>query len=197
MTGLEKIVEQILEDANAEAENILNAAKQEADAIIKKAESDAAKLKTQSDEKIAIEQTGGEAKAKSSSDLKKRQAILLAKQEMINEVLDRSYDEILHMDDRQYFDMIEKMIEKFALAKEGEICFSQKDMDRLPAGFDKKADAIAKAKGGALQVSEVPVPIEGGFILTYGGIEENCSFKALFNAEREKLADKVHAFLFA
>ena len=75
MTGLEKIVEQILEDANAEAENILNAAKQEADSIIKKAESDAAKIKAQSDEKIAIEQTGGEARAKSSSDLKKRQAI--------------------------------------------------------------------------------------------------------------------------
>lgn len=197
MTGLEKIAGQILEDANAEAETILNAAKKEADAIIKKAEKDAGKVKAQSDEKISLNKVSGEARAKSSSDLKKRQAILLAKQEIINEVLDKSYAEILNMDDKQYFGMIEKMIEKFALAKDGEICFSEKDLGRLPADFEKKAEKVAKAKGGTLKVSNTPVSIEGGFVLVYGGIEENCSFKALFNAEREKLADKVHAFLFA
>lgn len=197
MTGLEKIVEQILEDANAEAENILSAAKQEADAILSKAESDAEKVKTQSDAKISIEKKSGEARAKSSSELKKRQAILKAKQEMIQEVLEKAYDTVLQMDDEPYFAMIEKMIEKFVLPKNGEICFSSRDIDRLPKDFAAKVETIAKTKGGVLKVSKQPAQIEGGFVLVYGGIEENCSFRAIFNAEKEQLADKVHAFLFA
>ena len=34
--------------------------------------------------------------------------------------------------------------------------------------------------------------MDGGFVLTYGGIEENCTIKALFDAKREELSDKVN-----
>ena len=45
--------------------------------------------------------------------------------------------------------------------------------------------------------NEVLAEANGGFVLVYGGIEENCSFEAMFAAQREKLQDQVHAFLFA
>ena len=35
-----------------------------------------------------------------------------------------------------------------------------------------------------------------GFVLVYGGVEENCSAGALFASQRDELADKVHAMLF-
>ena len=35
------------------------------------------------------------------------------------------------------------------------------------------------------------------FVLIYGGIEENCTFPALFDAKREQLQDLVHRLLFA
>ena len=38
--------------------------------------------------------------------------------------------------------------------------------------------------------------MSGGFILVYGGIEENCTIRALFDAERDELSDKVHGLLF-
>ena len=39
--------------------------------------------------------------------------------------------------------------------------------------------------------------MDGGFVLLYGGIEENCTVRALFDARREALQDQVHALLFA
>lgn len=89
------------------------------------------------------------------------------------------------------------MIEKFALTEAGEIRFNEKDKKRLPAGYDKTAAGAAAKKGGKLSLSDETCEIDGGFILVYGGIEENCSFEAIFAAERESLQDQVHTLLFA
>lgn len=196
MTGLEKIVEQILNDANSQSEEILENANKKADEIIAQAQAEADKIKSQSDEKIALEKNNGEIRAKSSADLKKRQAILKAKQEIINNVIDKAYGKILAMKADEYFAMLEKIIEKSAQAKAGEIRFSAKDAGRLPQGFDKRVADIASKCGGSLKVSDTTVDIDGGFVLIYGGIEENCSIKAMFNADREGLADKVNNILF-
>ena len=88
------------------------------------------------------------------------------------------------------------MLEKYALPKAGSIVFSDKDKARLPQGYADTVAKIAEAHGGSLKVSDDTCDIEGGFVLIYGGIEENCSFKAMFNAEKEQLADKVNSFLF-
>ena len=54
----------------------------------------------------------------------------------------------------------------------------------------------AAGKGGALSLSRDAKEMSGGFILVYGGIEENCTIRALFDAERDELSDKVHGLLF-
>ncbi len=71
------------------------------------------------------------------------------------------------------------------------------DLKRLPAGFEKEISAIAAKKGGSLTLQKESKGIENGFILVYGGIEENCTFKALFNTQRDALQDKIHQELFA
>ena len=45
-------------------------------------------------------------------------------------------------------------------------------------------------------MSDETIDTTGGFVLSYGGIEQNCTFKALIDAEREKLTDKVTKVLF-
>lgn len=197
MTGLDKIVEQILADARASADNIIKEANASADTIIAEANAQAAKAKAQAENKIELVKTTGAARAKSSSDLKRRQAILKAKQEIITDIIAKSYDEILGMDDAAYFAVIDKMLAKYALPKSGEVSFNKKDLSRLPAGYESKVADLAKANGGTLTISKNTVDIEGGFVLTYGGIDENCSLKAMFNSEKEKLADKVNALLFS
>ena len=64
-------------------------------------------------------------------------------------------------------------------------------------GFEVEILCIAKVMGGALVLSEETRDINGGFILIYGGIEENCSFQAMFNSRKDELSDKVHEVLFS
>ena len=66
----------------------------------------------------------------------------------------------------------------------------------MPQDFEKKIAAAAEAKGGSLVLKKEPKAIEDGFILVYGGIEENCTLKALFDAKKDELQDKVNEILF-
>ena len=196
MTGLEKIVEQILEEANSQSDIILEEANKKAEQILEAARTEAEKIKAGSDEKLSHEKTGGMAKAQSSADLKKRQAILKAKQEMIQAVIKQAYNGLLDMEVDRYFHMMERMIEKAVQPKNGQIRFSKKDLERLPAGYEKQIPNIAKAHGGELTLSEIASDIDGGFVLVYGGIEENCSLSAMFHANKEEMADKLNSLLF-
>ena len=50
-------------------------------------------------------------------------------------------------------------------------------------------------ENGSLTVSRTPADIENGFVLRYGGIDENCSLRALFEEKRETLQDIVNKIL--
>ena len=100
------------------------------------------------------------------------------------------------METKAYFEVIAKMIGRFALPKEGEILFSAKDLERMPEGFQKEIARMAEEQGGSLTVSKETRQMEGGFVLVYGGIEENCSFRALFDSRKDELQDKVNRLLF-
>jgi V/A-type H+-transporting ATPase subunit E len=197
MTGLEKIVEQILADARLKSEEIKKAAEAEAGQILEDAQKNAGRTKTQSAERINIDKKNKAARAKSSADLKKRQALLSAKQEIITDIIDKAYDKMLNLDTEEYFLCIEKLISRYASDKKGKVFLSEKDLKRAPKGFAEKVAEAGKQAGGSLVLADESRNIDGGFVLGYGGIEENCSFKAIFSSERERLADKVNQFLFA
>ena len=196
MTGLEKIVEQILEEANTQSDMILEDAQKKADQIIEDAKVEADKIKAGSAEKVSHVKADGMARAQSSADLKKRQPVLKAKQEIINEVIGKAYNGMIDMEVDRYFHMMERMIGNAVQPKSGQISFSAKDMERLPAGFAKRVSEIAKAHGGDLTLADKASDIDGGFILIYGGIEENCSLAAMFHAQKEEMADKLNSLLF-
>ena len=120
-----------------------------------------------------------------------------AKQEVIAQVLDKAYEALNGKSDEEYFDLIRKMLDKFVLDSEGDIYFSEADLKRMPSGFEKEIEAVAEKKGGKLTLSKTSKEIENGFILVYGGIEENCTFRSLFNTQRDVLQDKIHQELFA
>lgn len=197
MTGLDKIINQILDEANNSASAILEEAREKAEEIMAAAALEADKAEKDIQEKSASALKSFQERMVSSSDLKRRTAILQAKQEIIASVMAKSYDTFLNKEDAQYFAIIEKMISKFALAQEGTIYFSPKDMARMPQGFEAVIQKIAADKGGSLTLSRETRNLEGGFVLAYGGIEENCSFKALFDSKRDELQDKIQAVLFS
>lgn len=197
MAGLDKIISQIKEESGEATAQILASAREEAKQILAQARRDAEA------ECADIERRSGQAVAsilergRSAADLKKRGSVLARKQQLIGTTIARAKAELKGMDGDDYFEMILKLAVKSAQAGKGELLFSEKDLARVPEGFEDKLNAVLKEKGAALHISSATRDIDGGFVLTYGGIEENCSIDALFDSAHEALQDKVQEILFS
>ena len=189
MTGLEKMVSQILEEADASAAVMISDAEKKAAEILGEAGEKADKIRQQ--------RKSYEERTASAADMKKRTAVLAAKQELIGKVIADACDRVKNLDEGKYFEILKSMAEKYLLPREGEICFSKKDLERMPANFREEIKGLAQKKGGTLEISGEARNIDGGFILVYGGIEENCSIDAMFAEKRDELLDQVRKILFA
>lgn len=197
MAGLDKIKSQILNEANQSAQQTLAEAKEEAEKILNAAKEEAAKASGAIEEKSKIELAGCKDRVASSVDLQKRTRVLAAKQELISSFLQKAYSSLDSMEASAYFDLLLKLLDKYAQPKDGTFCMSARDLGRLPQGYETKIQEIARKKGGTLKLSQESIRIENGFVLDYGGIEENCTFSALFEEKRDELSDKIRGLLFA
>jgi V/A-type H+-transporting ATPase subunit E len=103
---------------------------------------------------------------------------------------------IQNLDDEKYFHLLERLFEANVSAASGILYLSEKDLTRMPETFKKNVLAIAKSKGGLVEISAEPQKIESGFILAYGDIEENCTIKSLFMANTDRLKDIANEKLF-
>ena len=196
MTGLEKIIQKILDDTKAATQQTISAAEIEAAAIEEEAQKSAAQQAKETSRSAdeAVEESAK--RAQSAAELLRRQKILQAKQEIIYDVIEKAHRTLNALPNDAYFDVIVKLTAKAALPQRGDIIFSLKDRERLPVNLEQRLKEAVKEKGGSLEISDETRDIDGGFVLIYGGIEENCSFNALFEAERERLIDRVHELLF-
>ncbi|MCD8362694.1 MAG: hypothetical protein LUC98_07005 [Lachnospiraceae bacterium] len=196
MRGLEKITDQIQEEAKAAAAERIRAAQREADELLVRAREECAALEAEGERKSAAARKNYESRMRSSAEQQRRTALLAAKQEIIAEVLDQAYATLKNEDVQSYFLTMEKLLKTYELTGAGEIYFSEADLGRMPRDFEKKIHAAALEKGGSLVLHKEPKNIEDGFILVYGGVEENCTLRALFHAKRGQLQDKVNEILF-
>mgnify|MGYP000029144555 FL=1 len=197
MTGLEKIIQVIEAEGKAKAESILAEANEEAEKIIASAKEEAERKCAEIAEKPENEIKIIFDRAQSQAALIKRQMLLNAKQQVINDIIDKARLKLTGLPDDEYFEVILQIVRKYAHNEEGIIKFSKKDLERMPKKFEKKLnEAIKDMENARLSISNESIPIDGGFILVYGDVEENCSFEALFNHSKEELQDKVNAFLF-
>ncbi len=194
MTGLDKILEQIKKESDEAVSEKLAEAKGQADDIINKATAE------MEDECEHIKTSGKrqardiEDRAASAADLYKRKAVLSEKQRIIAEVFDKAEERLLSLKGPEYYDTVMNIAIKNALDQEGTIIFSAEDLAHIPSDFEMRLNA--RLKKGRLSLSKETRPTGGGFILSYGGVEENCTFRALIDASRESLSDKVQNILF-
>ena len=197
MTGLEKMKNQILDEAKSLAEAKVSDAENQAQEILEAAKAEAAKTAAGISQKSEADVANYTERIASSIDLQRRTRVLSAKQEVIAEVLNKAYEKLKAMETADYFAMMMKILDKYVLAQAGEIYFSQADVNRMTADCRAEIEKIAKAKGGSLKICSQEKGIEGGFVLAYGGIEENCTLRAMFDAKRDELSDEAHRLLFS
>lgn len=195
MNGLDRIIEQIKKESDEAVKKIMSDAEKKAlknkQRIIKETEKqkEDIKAKTKAECEDIIK------RGKSSAALAEKQTMLNAKQKIITETVNKAHAHLLSLQSDEYFAIIEKMITSYAHSNEkGEIAFNENDINRLPKGFERK---ISKLSANNLTLSDRKVDIDGGFLLIYGGIEENCSFNAIFSEKHDQLQDEVCTMLFS
>ena len=191
MSGLEKILEHIKSEATSTADEMLRIAKAEAEKIVDTEKKEAAFRADQIKRQSELDVTATRNRIQSAGDLKEKRMILEAKQKEIDDVFTATMDYLSNLDDAGYFAIIDKMIPRYADGIEGTIRFNAKDLARVPESTKKVI------KDNLLTISDQPAQIDGGFILVYKDIEENCSFDSLISASREDLQDKIGQILFS
>lgn len=191
MSGLEKILEHIKNEATGKADEMLRLAKEEAERIVDAEKKEASLRADQIKRQSELDVTSTRNRIQSAGDLKEKRMILEAKQKEIDEVFTATMEHLSNLDDAAYFAIIERMIARYSDGMEGTIRFNAKDLARVPESTKKVI------KDNLLTISDQPAQIDGGFVLVYKDIEENCSFDALISASREDLQDKIGRILFS
>lgn len=194
MAGIESITSLIKQEATENAEKIISEANKTANEIL-------AKAKKAADEKaktaLATEKAEADAvinKAKSAAELQKRRDLLCAKQEIITEIIEKAKKTLSSLPDKEYFELLIKLVKKYETGQEGVLALGANDLKRVPSDFE---ESLKKASENKLTLSKEPINIKNGFLLLYGGIDINLSFDSLFDENLEELTDKVSAIVFA
>ena len=193
MNGIDKIIQRIEADAQAELDRVLNAAKEQAEEITElyqsRAEAEAAELRARN-EKNAAER---EERLVSSAQMEVRKASLAAKQQMLDKAYALALDKLCSMPDAQYIETVAELLVQAAPRGAGKVIFAPGEKERIGAA----AVAMANEKlSGQLTVAEETRPIRGGFILADGRVEVNCSFDTLVRLQKNETAGAVAKILF-
>ena len=187
MGGLGRIIDQIKTDSETKVAAIKGKATLEASELFTntRLEADAEAQKIVDEGKAEAEKIIR--KARSQAEFDKKQMILSEKQLLISHMFNETADYLKHVPDEIYFPLLKKLIKIHALEnRDGELIFSESDYARLPASY----------KHSRLKISEKHADIDGGFILSYGGVEMDCSIDSLIRDARGELKGEVNRRLF-
>ena len=195
MTGLDKIIEKIIAEAQKNCDAILSEASAEVKEIISEAR---AKAKEESEKILShAHKTAArkQAVSKSTAESITRNRYLEIRNAILNDIISAAYLEIEKFSDEKYFSMLRKLCIKNVQTGECEMHLSGYDIGRLPDDFEMSINSEIYEKG-AVHISNVPADIENGFVLSYGDIEINCTLKAVFDENMDNLKDMLSTALF-
>lgn len=193
MNGIEKIIDRISGDAQAEIDAVLNQAKAEAAEITARYE---AQAKAEADEILSRGKRAAaerEERLVSVAQLECRKAQLAAKQEVIDASFKLALEKLLALPEDKYVALLAELAVQAAPSGKGKLIFSQTDRARV----GKAVVLAANEKlNGSLTLAEETRPMNGGFILSDGRVEVNCSFETLVRLQKAELTGKVTGVLF-
>lgn len=190
MNGLDRILAEIAQDAKTAADQKRDEAKASAQRILDRAREEAEAIEADAADRAELEYKRIVSRAHSTGEIAKKGVLLREKQKIIDDILKDAHVKLVGLSDAEYFAFMIRLLEKYASGEHGEVLLSQRDKSRVTAGF------TAAAEKKNLRISEDTRNIDGGFVLSYGAIEENCSISALMESERDRLHDVVKGFLF-
>lgn len=195
MNGIEKLTQQITADAQVEIDAILAQAREKADAVTADYAQRAEKAAAERQAKGAEAAAQREERLIAMADMERRKDLLAAKQDMVGKAFDKALDQLCSLSDEEYVAMLTKLAVAASNSGKEQLIFSQKDRTRV--GKDVVIAANEAMNDGHLTLSEQTRPMRGGFILSDGAIEVNCTFETLVRLQRGEIAGEVANVLFA
>ena len=195
MTGLDKIKEKIEEQSRENCDRIIAEANLKIKKMIAEARDEGNRraseivsaAQSQADKKTAV--------SKSTAESITRNRYLEIRNAILNDIISAAYLGIEKFSDEEYFDMIFSLCKKNIQSGECTMYMNGYDLSRLPEGFAEKING-AVTEGSSVTVSSRAVDIENGFILDYGDISVNCTLKAVFDENMDRLKDMLSKELF-
>ena len=196
MSGLDEILNIIDEQRIQNEESIIGAANQKAAAIRSEGEQKAQKAYSEQLEKGQTDAKRDFVNACASVDSDMKRKVLDSKVKLIDSAIEATLERLAKLPEDEYFAMLKRLAEQKLRKGSGLISLSANDLKRLPAAFETDIRSSAEKLGGTLEISKKPADISDGFILSYGLISENCSFRAIIESERDEVRDTAAAKLF-
>lgn len=194
MSGIDKITEKILEQAELQAENRLKNARE-------KAQQDKAELNKRLKRIREAEIVRAELEGKSQATrivgdvmLEGRKKRLSARQNAVNQVFDEALDRIIKLSDDEYVEFISKMVVPFLDNGENELMLSEKDAKKIGEKLiERLANKVPEKK---VSISKENISSIGGVIVRNGYIQTNLTLEAVFRQEKARLEPQVVDILF-
>ena len=196
MNGIEKITARIAEDGKQENDALLAQARAQAAEITAKYQAEA---KAAADEALAQGRKNAEARARhldSTAQMECRKAVLAAKQDVIEEAFQAAHKKLLELPSEQYVALLAGLAAQASVTGKEKLIFSTPDRAQVGKAVVVAANEKLGADAGKLTLSEESRPMDGGFILSDGAVEVNCTFDTLIRLQRGALAGEVAKVLF-
>lgn len=177
MSNLDKLVAEILQQAQKEANRMLTKAKTENSEFSEKENKKIQKEVDAINDKAQEEAQALKERVISNANLKSRDMILQAKEELADDILEKVLERLKNIDSKKYLKFVENILKNLNLSKNAEVMVS-KDM-KLALG-DKILD---------YKISDQTV--ESGCSIKDGNLIYNNEFSNLIEFNREELEREI------
>ena len=194
MSNVKNITSKILKDAEAGKEKILATATEEKDKIISKKVSSANEIAKEILDKAEVEANSKKERVISSAKLKVRNNKLAAKQEIRDEVFEKSIDKLTELSKEEFLNFVKNTISTMNLTGKQTLILNETGLKFVDVAFIEELNSKVKAQ---ITLSEKAGNFKGGFILENEGIEINSTFEALVSSLRDELEFEVAQVLFS
>lgn len=190
MEGKEAIINKIISDAEKKASSIIDNAKFEGKLLISDAEKWVEKFLSSEREDLKIQQDEIVKRRLTVAELDKRKILLQKKQDLIHEIIEEIYQEMLKIDKKKYLEFVCKNIEAFCDDNDEIILSSDKVLDKE----DILSLKVVKEKN--LTVNDCLGDFFGGVYLVGKISDKDLTFKSILENKKSQMISDISEKLF-